>query len=150
MKKFLFGILTAIGLLGLQSCENYVPFGDISPDKLPSASIAFIGQHFPGETVFSAEKELNAGRTVYDVKLSSGTEVTFDEDGEWKGVNCGTRQVPDAIIPTKILEYVTKNFPDAYITEIEYKYTTKRYKVELNTDTELRFDKDGNFVNVDY
>ena len=56
----------------------------------------------------------------------------------------------DAIIPTKILEYVTKNFPDAYITEIEYKYTTKRYKVELNIDAELRFDKDGNFVNVDY
>ena len=140
----------AISLLGLQSCENYVPFGDISPDKLPSASIAFIEQHFSGETIFSAEKELNAGRTVYDVKLSDGTEVTFDEDGEWKGVNCGTRQVPDAIIPTRILDYVTKNFPDAYITEIEYKYTTKHYKVELNIDAELRFDKDGNFVNIDY
>ena len=77
-------------------------------------------------------------------------KVTFDEDGEWKEVNCGTRQVPDAIIPTKILEYVTKNFPDAYITEIDYKYTTKRYKVELNIDAELSFDKDGNFVNIDY
>ena len=149
MRKHLLFILAVISLLGLQSCENYVPFGNISPDKLPSASSAFIEQHFPGETILLAEKELNAGVTEYDVKLSDGTEITFDKDGEWKGVNCGTRQVPDAIVPSNILEYVTQNFPEAFITEIEFKTLVKRYQVELNVDVELHFDKDGNLVNID-
>ena len=149
MRKHLLFILAVISLLGLQSCENYVPFGNISPDKLPSASIAFIEQHFPGETILLAEKELNAGVTEYDVKLSDGTEITFDKDGEWQGVNCGTRQVPDAIVPSNILEYVTQNFPEAFITEIEFKTLVKRYQVELNVDVELHFDKDGNLVNID-
>lgn len=149
MRKFLLGVFAVISLLGLQSCENYVPFGDISPDDLPKESTIFIEQYFPGETIISAEKELDAGATAYDVKLSTGTEVKFNQNGEWKGVDCMTRQVPDAIIPAKILEYVTNNFPNAFITEIEFKYT-KRYNVELNIDVELRFDKDGNFISVDY
>lgn len=150
MRKFLWGMLIALMMAGMQSCENNTNFGNISPNKLPNAAKSFIEQYFADQTIVSAEKEMDDGQVVYEVTLSDGTELDFDENGEWTDVDCQNRQVPDGIVPEKIRSYVATNYPDNFIVEIEHKYN--RYRIELNNDKygagpiELRFDNQFNYT----
>lgn len=150
MRKFLWGMLIALMMAGMQSCENNTNFGNISPNKLPNAAKSFIEQYFADQTIVAAEKEMDDGQIVYEVTLSDGTELDFDENGEWTDVDCQNRQVPDAIVPEKIRSYVATNYPDNFIVEIEHKYN--RYRIELNNDKygaspiELRFDNQFNYT----
>ena len=134
----------------MQSCENNTNFGNISPNKLPNAAKSFIEQYFADQTIVAAEKEMDDGQIVYEVTLSDGTELDFDENGEWTDVDCQNRQVPDGIVPEKIRSYVATNYPDNFIVEIEHKYN--RYRIELNNDKygaspiELRFDNQFNYT----
>lgn len=150
MRKFLWGMLIALMMAGMQSCENNTNFGNISPNKLPNAAKSFIEQYFADQTIVAAEKEMDDGQVVYEVTLSDGTELDFDENGEWTDVDCQNRQVPDGIVPEKIRSYVATNYPDNFIVEIEHKYN--RYRIELNNDKygaspiELRFDNQFNYT----
>ena len=150
MRKFLWGMLIALMMAGMQSCENNTNFGNISPNKLPNAAKSFIEQYFADQTIVAAEKEMDDGQIVYEVTLSDGTELDFDENGEWTDVDCQNRQVPDGIVPEKIRSYVATNYPDNFIVEIEHKYN--RYRIELNNDKygaspiELRFDNQFNYT----
>lgn len=150
MRKFLWGMLIALMMAGMQSCENNTNFGNINPNKLPNAAKSFIEQYFADQTIVAAEKEMDDGQIVYEVTLSDGTELDFDENGEWTDVDCQNRQVPDGIVPEKIRSYVATNYPDNFIVEIEHKYN--RYRIELNNDKygaspiELRFDNQFNYT----
>lgn len=150
MKKFFLGMLAAIALIGMQSCENGVAFGNINPDKLPNAAKSFIKQYFPDQTILSAEKEKDDGQIVYEATLSDGTELDFDANGEWTEVDCHFTKVPDGIVPEKIVAYVKANYANSYIVEVEHKFN--RYKVELNNSEygsasiELRFDSQLNYI----
>lgn len=150
MRKFLWGMLIALMMAGMQSCENNTNFGNISPNKLPNAAKSFIEQYFADQTIVAAEKEMDDGQIVYEVTLSDGTELDFDENGEWTDVDCQNRQVPDGIVPEKIRSYVATNYSDNFIVEIEHKYN--RYRIELNNDKygaspiELRFDNQFNYT----
>lgn len=150
MRKFLWGMLIPLMMAGMQSCENNTNFGNINPNKLPNAAKSFIEQYFADQTIVSAEKEMDDGQVVYEVTLSDGTELDFDENGEWADVDCQNRQVPDGIVPEKIRSYVATNYPDNFIVEIEHKYN--RYRIELNNDKygaspiELRFDNQFNYT----
>lgn len=150
MRKFLWGMLIALMMAGMQSCENNTNFGNISPNKLPNAAKSFIEQYFADQTIVAAEKEMDDGQIVYEVTLSDGTELDFDENGEWTDVDCQNRQMPDGIVPEKIRSYVATNYPDNFIVEIEHKYN--RYRIELNNDKygaspiELRFDNQFNYT----
>lgn len=91
MRKFLWGMLIALMMAGMQSCENNTNFGNISPNKLPNAAKSFIEQYFADQTIVAAEKEMDDGQIVYEVTLSDGTELDFDENGEWTDVDCQNR-----------------------------------------------------------
>ena len=108
----------------------------------PQKAQQFINTHFSGVEVLSATVDDD-----YEVYLANGTKVEFTMQGEWKEVKCPGAAVPAAIIPAAISKYVKANFPNSTIVKIDKKYSG--YEVELNTDLELVFDKNGNFIGID-
>lgn len=47
----------------------------------------------------------------YKVVFVNGAKVEFAKNGEWKDVECKYGEVPAAIVPQQIRDYVTKNYP---------------------------------------
>ena len=144
MKKLL---VLLIGLITLSTVachkEDPTPNGPTEYNNLPQQAQQFISQHFPTATITAVV--IDDGR--YEVWLNNGTEIEFTMQGEWKEVDGHMNKVPDSIIPTKILEFVTANYPDNYIVKIEKDYDG--YDIELNNGLDLDFDYNGNFQYLD-
>lgn len=114
----------------------------IKVSELPEASQAFIAQHFPGDNVRKAEKDNGRRGVEYEVDMTSGAEMEFMSDGNWKEVKAARgAAVPAAIVPEGIANYVAKTFSGTYIIEIARK--RGGYEVELSNKTELRLTEEG-------
>lgn len=128
------------GFFALQSCdEKKLDFG-----RLPSAAQAFIQQYFPDATVTYAERDRDDGKKDYTVRLSDGTEIEFDENGDWTSVDCNFSQLPEGIIPAAAAEYIATNFPDAKPYKVDKEYGG--YEVSIGGGKKLIFDSSWNFV----
>ena len=127
----------------LASCKDTI----ISPDQLPAAAQAFIKEHFPESTISFAKKDAELSGTTYEVTLQDGTEIDFNSKGEWDKVDCKRAAVPAALIPAFIAEYVQTSFPGQIIVKIDKE--RYGYEIELGNDLELKFDKNGNLLNID-
>ena len=130
-------------LLGLMTLNVFAANDrPVTFQQLPQKAQQFINTHFSGVEFLSATVDDD-----YEVYLANGTKVEFTLQGEWKEVKCPGSAVPAAIIPAAISKYVKANFPNTTIVKIDKKYGG--YDVELNTDLELVFDKNGNFIGID-
>ena len=65
------------------------------------------------------EKEKDNGFWEYEVLLSDGSKVEFNEKGEWTSVECKYSEMPVGIIPTVIAEDIAKKYPDLKPYKIE-------------------------------
>ncbi len=139
MKKFFSLMLITI----VASLSAMVYAGTpIKQTELPKAAQTFLSKHFPGDEVLKAEKEQGRRGMEYEVDLSSGAEVDFQENGDWKEVKAARgNAVPAAIIPTAIAKYVSTNFNGQSIVEISRK--RGGYEVELSNGTELKLTEDA-------
>ncbi|MCM1141258.1 MAG: PepSY-like domain-containing protein, partial [Muribaculum sp.] len=83
----------------------------IKQSELPKAAQSFITKYFPKDQVRKVEKDNGRRGMEYEVDFTSGAEVDFTSDGNWKEVKAarGT-SVPSEIIPTAIAKYVATNF----------------------------------------
>ena len=78
----------------------------------------------------------------YEVDLTSGAEIDFKSDGDWKEVKAARgKAVPSAIVPAAIAKYVSKNFSGQTIVEISRK--RGGYEVELSNGSELKLTEDA-------
>ena len=58
----------------------------------------------------------------YEVDMTSGAEIDFHDNGDWKDVKAAKgKTVPAAIVPPAIAKYVAKNFAGQSIVEISRK-----------------------------
>ena len=86
---------------------------------LPMSAQQFVKQYFVGATCSRVEKEKDDGFWKYEVWLSDGSQVEFDEKGEWKSVECKYSVLPKGIIPSVIAEDIAKRHPDLKPYKIE-------------------------------
>lgn len=121
--------------------DKQMPFSQM-PEKVQS----FVKKHFSQQTVVSSKLDVEVTGREYEVKLSDGTELEFDSKLNIKSIDSKVK-LPDGVIPSKILLYTKKNYPNNYITDWERK--TNYQKIELNSELELIFDKDGQFIRLD-
>jgi hypothetical protein len=84
----------------------------------------------------------------YDVIFTNGDKVEFDKKGNWTNVDCKHSQVPQAIIPVAIQQYVSKNYPDAKVLKIELT-DHKGYEVDLSNGFDIEFDKKMRVIEID-
>ena len=145
MKKLIiFAVISLIFGISTARADDGRP---INVSQLPQKSQQFIKQHFPNEKVAYAKMERDFLETNYEVVFTSGSKVEFRKKGEWKGVDCKYAKVPDAIIPTSIMEFVTANYEGATIVEIDR--DSRDYEVKLNNGLELTFDSKFNLIEID-
>ena len=86
---------------------------------LPIPAQLFVKQYFADATYSRVEKEKDDGFWEYEVWLSDGSQVEFDEKGEWKSVECKYSVLPKGIIPSVIAEDIAKRHPDLKPYKIE-------------------------------
>ncbi len=114
----------------------------INQSELPKAARSFITKHFASEQVKKVEKDNGRRGMEYEVDFTSGAELEFTSDGEWKEVKAARGQaVPAAIIPSGIAKYVSTNFSGLSIVEIARK--RGGYEVVLSNGSELKLTADG-------
>lgn len=59
----------------------------VAIEDLPEAILDYIAENYPDSTIEEAEREKNRhGDIIYEVELDTGEELTFDEAGNFLGV----------------------------------------------------------------
>ena len=145
MKKivFLFVSLFAMNLVAWAGNDK-----PIQVSEMPKAAQLFIKNHFADLSVAMAKVETDFLDKNYDVVFTNGNKLEFDKKGNWIKVDCEHHEVPKAVVPVAIQQYLAKHYPDTKVLKIEVT-DRKGYEVELNTGLELEFDKRMNVIDVD-
>ena len=119
---------------------------------LPVEILDFVAREYPELTINKAEEEDNGN---FEVELSNGTELIFDANGSFLGIDDDSQEngdFDDSEIAKEdllqvILDYIELNYPGVGIDEAELEHNNQ-YEVELNDDTILIFNMDGDFQGV--
>ena len=109
-----FAMLLALITVSCHSDDNEIGYAD-----LPTTAQLFVKQYFADATYSRVEKEKDNGSWEYEVLLSDGSKVEFNEKGEWTSVECKYSEMPVGIIPTVIAEDIAKRYPDLKPYKIE-------------------------------
>jgi hypothetical protein len=137
MKRlFITGLLVFFGLT----------FGHAQKSELPEMVSAYVSQLFPNEKIKTLEVDKGDNWETYEIKMSGGTELSFDQNNQPTEIKCKSG-IPASALPLNIAGYVTKNHPNIKI--VEYEMDEEGNEVELENGDELEFDPEGNFVEMD-
>lgn len=145
VRKLLAFFPILLGVWMLSSCddEKKIDFGD-----LPSEARSFIENYFPSADILSIVQEKEDGCKEYQVKLSDGTDMEFDEDGEWTNIECYFSPLPTGILPANVITKVEELHPEAYINGVEKELGG--YVVEVTDadgiDWDMRFNAQFEYV----
>ena len=119
----------------------------ITVTQLPAAAQTFIKTHFAGQNADYIVEDKGLLDTDYEVRLANGTEIEFDEKGNWDEIDGNRNILPTAIIPKGIATYTTANYKGHNVVKIDKKRSG--YEVELSNGVELEFDTAGKFLRLD-
>ena len=144
MKKIISTFALLVIAFGVACANTDRP---IKADQLPAAAQEFIKAHFAKSTISFAKIDDELTYKEYEVMLTDGTKLEFNGEGEWKDIDCKYGDVPAAIVPKQITDYVAKNYPDAKIIKIDR--DRRDDEVSLSNRLELTFDMQFNLVDID-
>ncbi|MBQ8364586.1 MAG: PepSY-like domain-containing protein [Bacteroidaceae bacterium] len=145
MKKilFVFAAILSLSVLTARADNDKI----INKGMLPAVAQNFIDTHFSGLKISYAKEERDFLEHSYEVVFADGSKLEFTRKGAWKDVDCRYSEVPAAIVPAAISNYVKANYPDAKILKIER--DSNDYEVKLSNRFELTFDKKFNIIDID-
>ncbi len=116
----------------------------IKRDKLPEAAREMLDKHFPKAKISMIRVDRHLLRkTDYDVKLTNGTKIEFDNKGNWTSIDCKKREVPTDLVNKTVKRHVTKNYSKAKIVSIRKKLSG--YVIGLSDSKTLKYDLFGTF-----
>ena len=145
MKKMMFLFVSLFVMNLVVFADNDKP---IQVTEMPKEAQSFVKSHFANQSVAVAKMETDFLDKTYDVIFTNGDKVEFDKKGNWTKVDCEHTQVPKAVIPAAIQQYVSKNYPDAKVVKIE-KTDRKGFDVDLSNGFDIEFDKKMRVVEID-
>lgn len=145
MKKIMF-LLTLVFSL---SVVNAFGFNDkvISKNQLPAQAQSFLNENFADAKISYAKLETDFLERSYEVVLADGTKLEFTNKGSWKEVDCRYGEVPSAIVPAPIKNYISENYSGSRVLKIER--DSRGYEVKLSNKLELKFNNDFKIVDID-
>lgn len=149
MRQQVIALIMAMGLLGILSQHSLASNNKSNNEsKLPKLSQEIIKKHFPNEKASYVIVDKEGMRTTYELMFTSGKELEFYKNGEWKEIDAKKEAIPQSIIPVAIREYVKANFAnDVFVVQMEKKFWG--IEVELSNKLELEFNKQGRFLRYD-
>lgn len=115
---------------------------------LPATAQEMLKKHFGSKKVSMVKVDSKiVGGKEYEVILTDGTEIEFNNSGNWTEVDCGRNAVPAGLVIKPISDYVKMNYSNAKIVRIEIHRS--KYEVELSNGVEIEFGRDGHFIRID-
>lgn len=146
MKKITM-ILAGIALLATTAPAFAGTDRPIAVGELPATAQEFIKANFAGVEVSFSKVDEGVFDKDYKVVFVNGAKVEFAKNGEWKDVDCKYGEVPAAIVPQQIRDYVAKNYPGRKITSIDR--DRRDFEVELDNGLDLKFDLKFRLIDID-
>lgn len=145
MKKILFALVAflSFGVSAVKADNDKI----ISKNELPAQAQQFINEHFNGVKLSYAKLERDFLENSYEVMLANGAKLEFSSKGTWEDVDCRYGEVPAAIIPQPIKEYIKSNYPGEKVLKIERE--RNRYELKLSNRLELTFDENFRIIDID-
>lgn len=145
MKAIRFG--AALLTIALFSTQLQAQKKNITSKELPKKTQSFISSNFKSKISY-AEAETKISGKEYDVVLADGTKLEFSTSGDWTEIENKATGVPEKLLPAKIATYIKKNYKGIVVEKIE----KERYgfSVDLANDIDLEFNKNGDFIRIDY
>lgn len=116
----------------------------VPANQLPAAAQNFLSTHFKGVGIGLVERDMDS----FDVKLTDGTEVDFNINGEWTQVDGKYKPIPTGFIPSAVLSKVQASQPNAQIMEVDREYGG--YKFKFNNRVKVYVDNNGNILGQKY
>lgn len=120
---------------------------EIMKDQLPQEITSWIENHFPDQEIEEISMEMENEMRMFVVNTDQDVQMKFTEQGELRFVESEER-IPDEVLPESIVNYVNENYQDTYVVKWEMKEDDS-HSVELENNTTLEFDSEGNFVSED-
>lgn len=145
MKKFIFIAIATVFFCSLTVKADNDKV--IAKEKLPVSALKFMGEHFANNKVSYVKEERDLFDKNYEVVFTDGTKVEFLRNGEWKEVDCRYSEVPEAIVPQQIKDYVKEHYAQEKILQIDR--DRNDYEVRLSNRLKLTFDKNFNIIDID-
>lgn len=145
MKKilFVFAAFLLIGVSVAKADNDKV----INKNQLPAQAQQFINEHFANVKLSYAKLERDFLERSYEVLLTDGTKLEFSSKGTWLEVDCKYGEVPAAVIPAPIKNYIKEDYPGERVLKIER--DRSNYELKLSNRLELTFDKDFRIIDID-
>ncbi|WP_029035639.1 PepSY-like domain-containing protein [Salinimicrobium terrae] len=126
-------------------------FAQVNTGNLPATAQNFVSEHFSAVTVNEVEEYSNWQiweDEKYEVRLSNGIELDFDENGNLIEIDSQRNEaITMSALPSKVTSYLEANYPNAQV--IGWEKQDKEQEIELADGTELEFDIQGNFRKID-
>lgn len=118
------------------------------PAVLPPAAQALIANNFKQAISFVKIDKSFGRASKYEAVLTDGTEVKFDNKGNWTEVETDRRHsVPKYFLPTAMRSYLQLRHKNVNVVGIDKE--RNGYEVTLADGIEMKFDKNGNFKHYD-
>ena len=145
MKKIILALaaIFSIGVFSASADNDKI----INKSQLPAQAQQFINEHFNGIDLSYAKEERDILKKSFEVRLANGAKIEFSDKGVWEEVDCQFSEVPAAIIPVAIKNYIDENFAGEKVISIER--NRLNYEVKLSNRLELKFDKEFNIYDID-
>lgn len=145
MKKILLSLI-AIMCIAVSACARDTYSRNAA--DLPKAAQTILKSNFKGNvSLIKIDKDF--GRiSEYEVILTDGTEITFDNSGNWKEIEMRQNtSVPSKLIPQGIVSEVNRAQKGTKIIGIEK--DRRGYDVTLSNGIEMKFNSQGVFLRYD-
>ena len=143
MKKVIVSAFCALFSVGM--------FAQASSSNLPKTAQDFINQNFSSVSVEKVDENSNWQiweDDKYEVTLSNGMELDFDENGNLMEIDSQNNQaIPMSALPSNISSYIQANHANAQV--VGWEKQDNEQEVELADGTELEFDAQGTFRKMD-
>ena len=131
--------------------ESIAVAGSVNPESIPKHARSYIHKYFHNQQVVEVEKEFLSDE--YEVKLSSGTELTFNKKGDIQEIDAAD----NAVIPTDIVKAFLPRTAYKALEKFNFakfidnlKKTKKGYVADVDDafDTEVSFNPYGELVSI--
>lgn len=145
IRKSIMAVICLIAGTVTTFADNGTP---VKVSQLPTEAQQTIKSHFADKKVAMANEEGFIYKE-YKVIFTTGEKIEFDRKGKWTEINCRRNAVPAKLVPAKIASYVKTNMAGKKIVKMERDISKGTYEVELEDDTEIKFNKNGNVIKFD-
>lgn len=115
--------------------------------QLPTSAQQFIRTHYAQDQVNDLKVEHDMSDHMYKVVTRDGTQLKFNDKGEWRKVESKASAIPVGIVPGEIQNYITTNHSGMHLIKIDRE--SDGYDVKLNNGKDIKFDKTNKVIKYD-